>query len=162
MPRRPSHPVSFLYSLSTNKSCCLTSMDFCVFGLVDYITFHIWWWGYISLVKKPSPRRTPDPKDVLNQPLPVATVLQQLEIDDLDDTKHPLYLKNWCRREDSNFHVLSDTWSWIMRVYQFRHFGSFWLWSYILFTVLLLFKNLIFRFNGESFLLVNQIHWLII
>jgi len=28
---------------------------------------------------------------------------------------------NWCGREDSNFHVLSDTTTSTLRVYQFRH-----------------------------------------
>lgn len=29
--------------------------------------------------------------------------------------------RQWCGREDSNFHVLSDTTTSTLRVYQFRH-----------------------------------------
>ena len=31
----------------------------------------------------------------------------------------------WCGREDSNFHVLSDTTTSTLRVYQFRHDRTF-------------------------------------
>ena len=30
-------------------------------------------------------------------------------------------MNDWCGREDSNFHVLSDTTTSTLRVYQFRH-----------------------------------------
>ncbi len=33
----------------------------------------------------------------------------------------PFFDREWCGREDSNFHVLSDTTTSTLRVYQFRH-----------------------------------------
>ncbi|MDB5694789.1 MAG: hypothetical protein JWN21_332 [Sphingomonas bacterium] len=33
----------------------------------------------------------------------------------------PSFDRDWCGREDSNFHVLSDTATSRLRVYQFRH-----------------------------------------
>ena len=33
----------------------------------------------------------------------------------------PIFDREWCGREDSNFHVLSDTATSRLRVYQFRH-----------------------------------------
>ena len=33
----------------------------------------------------------------------------------------PSIAREWCGREDSNFHVLSDTTTSTLRVYQFRH-----------------------------------------
>ena len=46
-------------------------------------------------------------------------LLESIEIDG------DYLVSQWCGREDSNFHVLSDTTTSTLRVYQFRHDRTF-------------------------------------
>ena len=58
--------------------------------------------------------------------IPVGGPIHPLEmaIGDYPATQAPMMPsldRVWCGREDSNFHVLSDTTTSTLRVYQFRH-----------------------------------------